>query len=120
MKKYIAIKEGRTIKKYNLSKIATPMVMIRDHLYTLHEFEFHLDKGCGDAIKFTDLESTQYYGDAERYINPDETIAVLDTAPNLKQKVKVWNRLTDGGGMTVIYAALGIIMVIYVIGMMLK
>lgn len=114
MRKYVAIIEGRSIKKYNLSKITLPMTVIRNHLYRTDERFFHLEKGGDQSIEFVDLENTQIYGVPE-YINPDETIAVLDTAPNLKGKVAIWNRLFDGGGMNFIYVALGVIMVIYVL-----
>lgn len=119
MKKYLAIIEGRGIKKYNLSKINAPMTIVRKHLYRTDEHLFHLDKGGEVAIEFVELESTQVFGDGKTYVDPDETIAILDTAPNLKKKVAVWNRLTDGGGMPFIYVALGIIMMVYVVGMML-
>lgn len=114
MRKYLAIIEGRGIKKYNLSKITLPMTTIRSHLYRTDERLFHLDKGSDQAIEFVELENTQVYGDGE-YLNPDETIAVLDTAPSLNKKVANWSSLTNGGGMNFIYMALGVIMVIYVV-----
>ena len=120
MRKYLAIIEGRSIKKYNLSKIISPMTVVRKHLYRTDEQLFHLEKGGGDAIEFVDLESTQAYGDGMTYSDPDETIAVLDTAPNLKGKVAVWNKLTDGGGMQIMYIAFALIAVIFVIGKMLS
>lgn len=54
------------------------------------------------------------FGNGE-YLNPDETIAILDTAPSLTKKVANWSSLTHGGGMNFIYIALGVIMVIYVV-----
>jgi len=115
MRKYIAIIEGRRIKKFNLSKITLPLTVIRQHLYPTNDRFFHLEKGGDQAIEFTELENPEVYGSGE-FENPDEIIAVLDTAPSMKGKVAVWNRLIDGAtGMDFIYYALGIIMVIYVI-----
>lgn len=42
MRKYVAIIEGRGIKKYNLSKVTLPMTTIRSHLYRTDEKLFHL------------------------------------------------------------------------------
>lgn len=115
MKKCVAIIEGRGIKKYNMSKIALPMTIIRNHLYRTDEELFHLEKGGDQAIEFVELENTQVFGSGRDYLDPDETIAILDTAPDLKGKVANWSKLTNGGGMGFIYYVLGIIMVIYVI-----
>lgn len=118
MRKYVAIRDGRSIKKYNISKITNPMTIIRNHLYRLDEQMFHLDRGSGDAIMFTDLDSTQFYGDGKVYIDPNETMAILDTAPDgAKKEVKRWNNLTDGGGMTYIYMAVGLVIVLSAIGL---
>lgn len=113
MKKYIAIVEGRSIKLYNLSKITSPMVVIRNHLHRVDEHLFYLEKGSNRAIVFTELESTQVYSDGNTYVDPDEAIAIFDTAPDLKKKVAVWNRVMDGGGMPFVYICLGFIMVAY-------
>ena len=116
MKKYIAIKDGRSIKKYNLSKVIAPMTTIGGHLYRLDSVMFHTDKGSGDAIQFTDLESTQFYGDGNVYIDPNDTMAMLDTVPNGTKKVYRWNKLTAGNGMVYVYMAVAVIMVLSFIG----
>lgn len=116
MRKYIAIRDGRSIKKYNLSKVIAPMTTIGGHLYRLDAVTFHMDKGSGDAIQFTDLESTQFYGDGNIYIDPNDTMAMLDTVPNGTKKVYRWNKLTAGNGMVYVYMAIAVIMVLSFIG----
>lgn len=116
MRKYIGIRDGRSIKKYNLSKVIAPMTTIGGHLYRLDAVMFHTDKGSGDAIQFTDLESTQFYGDGNVYIDPNDTMAMLDTVPNGTKKVYRWNKLTAGNGMVYVYMAVAVIMVLSFIG----
>ena len=96
------------------------MTDIANHLYRLDEIMFHVDKGTGDAIMFTDLESTQFYGDGKTYIDPNVTIAMMDTSPSGAKKVYRWNKLTSGNGMTYVYMAIAVIMVISFIGGMFK
>ena len=116
MGKYIAIRNGRTIKKYNLGRVTLPMTDIANHLYRLDEVMFHMDRGSGDSILFTELESTQFYGDGRKYIDPNDTIAMMDTSPNGTKKVYRWNKLTDGGGMVYVYMAIAVILVLSFIG----
>ena len=116
MRKYIAIRDGRSIKKYNLSKVIAPMTTIGGHLHRLDAVMFYNDKGSGDAIQFTDLESTQFYGDGNIYIDPNDTMAMLDTVPNGTKKVYRWNKLTAGNGMVFVYMAVAVIMVLSFIG----
>lgn len=117
MRKYLAIIEGRSIKKYNMDRISLPLTIIRSHLYRTEERLFHLERGGDQAIEFVELENTQVLGSGEpgSYLNPDDVIAVLDTAPSMKGKVANWNSLINGGGMNFIYFILGIIMAVYVI-----
>lgn len=114
MRKYLGIMEGRTIKRYNMDRITLPLTAVRQHLYRTDEFCFHKERGSNISIEFVQLENTQVWGDGQ-YLDPDETIAILDTAPSVKAKVANWSKLTNGGGMNFIYLALGVIMIIYTV-----
>lgn len=114
MRKYLAIMEGRTIKRYNMDRITLPLTAVRQHLYRTDDHLFHKERGSNVSIEFVELENTQTWGDGQ-YLDPDETIAILDTAPSVKAKVATWSKLTNGGGMNFVYLALGVIMIIYTV-----
>lgn len=116
MPNYIALKTGKTIKKYNVGKALLPMTIIRKHLYRTDLKNFHEIIGTADNIMFTDLESTQYYGDGLDYVDPDDTIAMLDTAPTSNNNSVGIISMFVGNPMVFVYAAIAIVILVTVVG----
>lgn len=116
MKKYIAIIEGKRIKKYRLGTVGLPLTVVRKHLYRTDDQLFHKDLESDEAILFTELESTQAYGDGETVIEPDDAIAILDTSYSSGKKSVGYISLIIANPMLLVYGAVAIVIVLSVLG----
>lgn len=120
MPNYIAIREGKSIKKYNLGKATLPMTIIRKHLFRTDLRLFHEIVGTDECIMFTELESTQAYGNGRDFVDPDDTIAFLDTAPTGKNSSVGFLGSFSANPMMFVYAAIGVVIIATMIGGWLK
>lgn len=116
MKKSIGIIEGMTIKRYNLGKMVLPMTIIRKRLFRTDECNFWIDRTTGEGIMFTDLESTQAYGDGKNYIDPDNTLAQLDVVPSQKNNSVGHLSMIVQNPMVLVYAAVAVIILMSAFG----
>lgn len=90
------------------------MTIVREHLYRTDDRLFHHVKDSGEAIEFTELESTQVYGDGT-FLNPDDTIAMLRIAQHNHKKVMKLGGLLDGDPMKYIYIVVAIVILLSVL-----
>lgn len=112
MKKSIGIIEGRRIKRYYLGKNVLPLTVVRKHLYQTDDRFFHNDRASDESIMFTLLESTQAFGDGELYIDPDDALAVLDTAPSKNGNGSVgFISMFMNNPMMFVYLGIGVVVV---------
>lgn len=116
IKKSIGIIEGMTIKRYNLGRMVLPMTVIRKHLFRTDERYFYIDRYTGESLMFTDLESTQAYGDGDTYIDPDDTLSFLDTAPSGKSAAIGFLPMIIKNPMVIIYGMVAVIVLLSVLG----
>lgn len=121
MKKSIAIIEGRRIKKYRLGAVGLPLTVVRKHLYRTDDILFHKDLNSDESILFTELESTQAYGDGrpESVLDPDEAIAILDTSYSSGRKAVGFVNMIIANPMILIYGAVAVVVVLSVFGVKL-
>lgn len=118
MKKSIGMIEGRSIKKYRLGKVTLPLTVIRKHLVRTDEAYFHRDCEGEESILFTEIGSTQFYGDGSKQVNPDDAIALLDTSSNNKKNVGYLPMIINNP-MVLVYGAVAIILVASIFGVKL-
>lgn len=116
MLKSIGIIEGRRIKRYYLGKNVLPLTVIRKHLYQTYDLFFHNDLDSDESIMFTTLESTQAFGDGVLYIDPDDAIAILDTAPSKRNRSVGFLSMFTNNPMMFVYMAIGIVILFTVLG----
>lgn len=113
----IAVIEGRRIKKYSLGPSVLSMTVIRKHLIRTDARLFHKDVSGGEAILFTELESTQVYGAKDNYTDPDITIAMLDTAPTSTNRAVGHLGILIENPMVVVYVAVAAIVLLSGLGL---
>lgn len=116
MKKYICIIEGRRIKKYRLGAVGLPLTVVRKHLYRTDDKLFHRDLESEEALLFTELESTQAYGDGTEAIKPDDAIAILDTSYSSGKKSVGYISMIISNPMLLVYGAVAIVIILSVFG----
>lgn len=116
LRKSIAIIEGMRIKRYNLGSMVLPMTVVRKHLFRTDERYFYIDRTNGESILFTDLESTQAYGNGNEYIDPNDTLALLDTAPTSKNASVGHLSLLIENPMVLVYAAVAVVILLSAFG----
>lgn len=116
IRKSIGIIEGVTIKRYNLGRMVLPMTVIRKRLFRTDEQNFYIDRTSGEGIMFTDLESTQAYGDGHNYTDPDRTFAELDVAPSESKNSVGHLGMIIQNPMVLVYAAVAVIILLSAVG----
>lgn len=116
MKKYICIIEGRRIKKYRLGTVGLPLTVVRKHLYRTDDRLFHKDLESEEELLFTELESTQAYGDGTLVMQPDDAIAILDTSYSSGKKSVGFVNQIIANPMLLIYGAIAIVVVASIFG----
>lgn len=116
MKKYICIIEGRRIKKYRLNAVGLPLTVVRKHLYRIDDRLFHKDLSSDESLLFTELESTQAYGDGQTVIKPDDSIALLDSSYSTGKKNISYISMLIANPMVLVYGAVAVVVLLSVFG----
>lgn len=95
MPRYLVLKTKTKVRFFELGSLVRPLTVVNNRLYRTDEFLMIANKSGGDEFVMYDLDGTQPYG-ASDYLNPDETMALIDVArSNNKKAVSRLSWLTN-------------------------
>ena len=115
----LLIIEGNTVKRYIMKKSAKPMTVVRQRLFRTDNRLKWIDKNSDTSFILYDLDGIQPWGVHEPFINPDETMALIDAGrPNKKANVGFLSNLSGIDGKSVFWIALAAIILLSAAGLL--
>jgi hypothetical protein len=86
MSRSLLIVTKTEIKRYTLGKDTRPMTTVRKRLYRTDERLMLHNVAGEDEIIIYDVDSTQPYGSGKEYLDPDETMDLIDIGKRARTK----------------------------------
>lgn len=110
MSRSLLIVTKTEIKRYTLGKDTRPMTTVRKRLYRTDERLMLHNVAGEDEIIIYDVDSTQPYGSGKEYLDPDETMDLIDIGK--RARTKNVSHLSGARPEWIIYGIVGILVVV--------
>lgn len=112
MSRSLIIVTKTDVKRYVLGKDTRPLTRVRRRLYRTDERLMLKNVAGDDEVVIYDVDSTQPYGNEDEYLDPDETMCMIDIGKKSRNKnVSTLGSLSSMNPNIIMYAIVGILVV---------